>query len=656
MPLGVVSALVTEPGASSESLVALGGLAGGVRQSALRGLAEAVAGTLWRWVADGSEAARARVLDVIRRADQLAAEAGLTAALSRSPFLPTAFDARLQRLAMALSSVDETGTAFDELREHCLTRLSPARVRTAEMAVRLVRWLATPVEKLASVADGITTHSASLAWVDRALTVLWEGDAGAGPAVGKAYREVCEAVRDRRAALDEEFAQRLAVWARAASDQNSGGCLLVEQVLAKIAVPLAGSGVPLIVVLDGMSGAVAADLGEELTRGPWLEVAPGTSRAAAVSAIPSVTRVSRASLLTGKLTAGEQQVEKDGFAVFWRRHRRDAELFHRADIAGQAGHRLSDSLMAALSGDAVVGVVLNTIDYALDHGREGDRTGWSVADITFLPELLDAAFGYGRPVLVVADHGHVLDRFPDVGPVAAPGAQSARWRTGTPEPGEVALTGPRVGEGDGSVVVPWRDDIRYTQRRSGYHGGAALSEMTVPILALVPSVEHLPDGWHLLTAGAVIPQWWEPASARTTPAAEVVEAPARGRKRKAPEPEGMVPLFGEPPASAASQRTVGTAVVDSDVYEAQRAFVPKPPAKDVVAAVIDALVEAGGDLPLSTVATVAGRAARRPEFFAVTLQRLLNVDQYPVVSLVDGDRRLKLDIELLRTQFKVVSP
>lgn len=653
MPLGVISALVDEPGATSESLVALGGLAGGVRQSALRGLADAVAGTLWRWVGDGSDAARTRVLDVIRRADQLAAEAGLTSALSRSPFLPSAFEARLQTLAAALAS--DPGGAFDELREHCLFRLFPARVRTAEMAVRLARWLATPVENLASVADGITAHSASLAWVDRALTVLWQGDPGAGPAVGKAYREVCEAVRDRRSALDEEFARRLAVWARAASDQNPGNVLLIEQVLATIAVPLASGGVPLIVVLDGMSGAVAADLGEELTRGPWLEVASGTSRAAAVSAIPSVTRVSRASLLTGKLTAGEQPLEKDGFTKFWRRQRRDAELFHRGDIAGQAGHRLSDSLMAALSGDAVVGVVLNTIDYALDHGREGDRTGWSVADITFLPELLDAAFGYGRPVLVVADHGHVLDRFPDVGPVAAPGAQSARWRTGTPEPGEVALTGPRVGEGDGSVVVPWRDDIRYTQRRSGYHGGAALSEMTVPVLALVPSVEHLPNGWHLLTTDEVVPPWWEPASARTTPAAEVVELPARVRKRRTPETDGMVPLFGEP-APAVPQRTVGTAVVDSEIYEAQRAFVPKPPAKEVVAAVIDALVEAGGDLPLSTVATVAGRAARRPEFFAVTLQRLLNVDQYPVVSLLDGDRRLKLELELLRAQFKVVDP
>jgi hypothetical protein len=58
-------------------------------------------------------------------------------------------------------------------------------------------------------------------------------------------------------------------------------------------------------------------------------------------------------------------------------------------------------------------------------------------------------------------------------------------------------------------------------------------------------------------------------------------------------------------------------------------------------------------LLLSEVAVVVGRAARRPEFFAATLQRLLNVDQYPILSLVDGDRRLRLDVETLRSQFGV---
>ena len=45
--------------------------------------------------------------------------------------------------------------------------------------------------------------------------------------------------------------------------------------------------------------------------------------------------------------------------------------------------------------------------HALDHGRE--KPGWRVADIRFLPELLAQARNYGRPVLLVADHGRYLD-------------------------------------------------------------------------------------------------------------------------------------------------------------------------------------------------------------------------------------------------------
>jgi hypothetical protein len=656
MPLGVLGAVVGEPEVTPESLLAIGGLSGGIAQSTLGALVDAVSATLWRWVRSGSEPASARVLDVLRRADQLATDTGLTAALSGSRLLPSAFTARLHVLAAALARLDDPAglagaeQALDEIRAHCLARVSPHRVRPAEMAVRLRRWLATPLEHPATVAAAVAGHAASLAWVDWAQTVLWKGDADTDPIVDRAYRAVCEAVQSRRQTTDEVFAHRLVGWARTASDFAPGGCLLVEQVLATIAVPLAATVPPLVVVLDGMSGAVAAELGDQLAGGAWFEVSPVPTRGGAVAAMPSVTRVSRASLLTGTLTTGGQAEEKDGFAAFWRRHQLDATLFHRAEIAGPAGHRLADPVLTALSDDGVVGVALSTIDYALDHGREGDRTAWSVSDIAYLPKLLDAALGYARPVLLVADHGHILDRFPDTGPTVAPGAESARWRTGTPEPGEVALTGPRVRGGDGTVVVPWREDIRYTQRRFGYHGGAALAEMSVPLLVLLPSVEQLPSGWHVLSPGSVTPPWWEPTSALTLPAALVTERPAAGRKRRPVAPEGMAPLFVEQPVP---KQTVGARVIETEVYEAQRAFVPRAPDKQVVAAVIDALVDANGLLLLSEVAVVAGRVARRPEFFAATLQRLLNVDQYPVLSLVDGDRRVRLDVETLRSQFGV---
>jgi len=71
-------------------------------------------------------------------------------------------------------------------------------------------------------------------------------------------------------------------------------------------------------------------------------------------------------------------------------------------------------------------VVLNAIDDVLYHGREGDRTSWQLADITYLPELLDAARSYRRPVVLVGDHRHVLERSSAVdGLTAAEGVESA---------------------------------------------------------------------------------------------------------------------------------------------------------------------------------------------------------------------------------------
>ncbi|WP_298175976.1 BREX-2 system phosphatase PglZ [Saccharomonospora sp.] len=663
MPLGLVGTAAVGANASPAAALAFGGLLGGVRPEQLVAFTEAVEGALERWVSQAESGsrhnniAREKVLAVTHRAEELAAQAGLTADLTSNQFLPSAFTARLHDFATALTAaLDGAGElsaaedALGALRAHHLARLESDRMRAVDMAVRLARWLALPVPEPASVADAIRQHNTEWAWVDRALTTLWAGDPNGDPVLGRAYQVVCRAVRDRRATLDEAFAKHLASWARHASIDDPGGCLLIEQVLDRIAMPLARQKAPVIVVLDGMSGAVAVELAEQLTERTWWEAAPEKDRIAAVSAIPSVTRASRPSLLTGTLAHGEQTAEKDGFATYWKRRssgRRSGQLFHKADIGGDAGHRLSDRLLEAMADESVVvAVVLNTIDAALDHGREGDRTGWDPSDITYLPELLDAARNYGRPVILVSDHGHVLDRA-DGAPMSADGVESARWRVGEPAEGEIALSGPRVLLGGGSVVVPWREDIRYTSRKAGYHGGAALAEMAVPVLVLLPSPKILPSGWELL-GDRVAPAWWHQRAEQPTPPAPAERKP-KANRRAAKERSDEMPLFTMD--DSAERPSLGQRVVAGEVYAGQRVFIPKAPDKKVVAAVIDALVDSGNRLPLNTVAGIAGRA-RRPEFFATTLQRLLNVDGYPVLS-VDGGRWLTLDVDTLCLQFGV---
>ncbi|MFD9503413.1 BREX-2 system phosphatase PglZ [Streptomyces sp. NPDC060035] len=671
MALGIVAAALTGPRATADAALAVGALFGSVpfRPDELRHYTLAVEGVLARWVTQAtaggprSAEARTRVLDVLEQADRLADRAGLREALADSGFLPSGFRARLRALAAALTPAPDQRTvaageaALHQLKSHHLAALLfSEQVHLAEMAVRLERWLTTPEAGLASgsgaVGAAVHAHLGDWGWADRALNRLWAGDGAADPHVNEAYRVVHDAARARRDRLDRTFAKALAAWAQHATSTAPDGALLVEDVLRRVAVPLAAKRPPLVLLLDGMSSAVATQLGEELGAPRWMEAAPDAGRrAAAVAAIPSITTVSRATLLTGGLVSGGQSVEKDGFVAFWRKRRHEAVLFHKADLPGPAGHRLAPEVVAALASDGVVGVVLNTIDDALDHGQENSRGDWTVGSVRYLSELLDAARGQGRPVVLVADHGHILDRTTE-GPVPAHGVESARWRIAGPaeQPGEdeVQLAGPRVLEGSGTVTVLWREDQRYTPRRAGYHGGAALAEMTVPVLVLLPSVEILPAGWSVLAPETVTPQWWYDSGRghASAPQPTVKSGPV-ARKKSEPTHAGNV----------ATSTSLGALVVDTGVYAAQKQFVRKGPERKAVSAVIDALVAADGTLSLAAVSTAAassgGRAPRNAEFFVAALQRLLNVEGYPVLGLIDAGARVKLDITLLKEQFGV---
>ncbi|MFJ9419136.1 BREX-2 system phosphatase PglZ [Streptomyces sp. NPDC101227] len=678
--LGVLASVMNGDAASADEAVALGSVFGmGSRPTELRAYARAVEGTLTRWIGEAtgrgaqSEEARQRVLDVLRQADQLAKEAHLSAALADNPFLPSGFQARLRRLSEALAQEPQAAqTAWEHVQEHHLASVLYAkRVELARMAVRLKHWLDAPEPVVSSVDQAVHTHVADWGWVDRALTQLWVGDADAEPVLVDAYRTVHDAAWRRRATLDEAFAAELGPWAQHASTAQPGGTLLIEDVLEKIAVKLAAKRPPLVLVLNGMSGAVAAQLGEELTgAGRWSELSGDGRRAAAVAMIPSVTAVSRATLLCGRPVSGGQSAEKEGFVDFWKQRRRAAALFHQSEIVGPAGQLLDQRLVEAIASDAVVGVVLNTIDDTLDHGQQSSLADWSVNRVKHLTELLNSARGQGRPVVLVSDHGHLLDRTrSDAGPVTAEGVESARWRTGKASgEGEIALAGPRVLENDGRVIAPWSEQIRYTPRKAGYHGGAALAEMAVPVLVLTPSIDLAPDGWAELPRESVQPPWWEGQVAPAPPKTQSTTKPARKAppaKPKARPQEGE--LFADDAVETPSTRpasidpptpvTLGRQVVDTKLYEHQGKFVRRVPDRKVVAAVIDALDASGGTLSLAAVAGAAvasgGRTNTRPEGFVTVLTRLLNIEGYEVISLIDSRTRVRLNRDTLREQFEL---
>ncbi|MGY4982448.1 BREX-2 system phosphatase PglZ [Streptomyces sp. 900105755] len=665
LPLGALASAALASSSAADAGFALGTLFGRALGSfdALAPYAAAATGVLTRWIAQaeaGGSAgvdARARVLTVLDRADQLAGTARLTGLLAGDRLLPSGYRTRLRALAITLGGrPGPAQAALRDLADHQLAVLHTDSTERARTAVRVMRWLDAPQPALESVGRSVRHHLESTGWVDLATGILAEGDASRDSEVGEAYHRLIGRVRDRRRQLDEQFAAALATWTEAASQQAPHGALLIEDVLAEAAAPLArDGGRPLVLVLDGMSADAAVELAAGLDRRVWTEIVPAApadrrpGRLAAVAMLPTITRISRASLLSGAPAEGWQDVERAGFAAFWKKRHREAVLFHKGGYEGTAGHRLAPELLGALADDkTVVGVVVNTIDDALADGRESGRARWRIGDIAKLADLLGAALGAGRPVLLVSDHGHLLDRSPrGAGPTVAEDVQGARWRTGPAQPGEVELTGPRVRAAGGRITAAWRDDLRYTARQAGYHGGASLAEVTVPVLAFVPSGSEIPAGWTVLPAEDTAPEWWvggaEPAEAQ-----ETASAPrGRGTRKQQPQPEGLFPQPGH--------LTPGNQTVRSKPFETQREFVRNAPSNTAVAAAVDALLAAGGKLSPAAVAAAAqaatGKSERNPQRFVTMLERLLNIDGYPVLQLVESGRTVHLDRELLRQQF-----
>ncbi|NYH55733.1 hypothetical protein HNR06_005322 [Nocardiopsis arvandica] len=660
---------------------------------------------------DGHEQGQAA--ETIRRAEELLAELDAVPVARASRLLDAGLHSRLadlgHQITLALGGSDdavkdslplpqdlrEVEAALERLRGH--RRHDPGDVegRAALDAVRLLRRLAGGTAQRPLGADTpttahqwIQTHVHHTGWVDRAASGIWHTGTQI-PELHQALETLYRRVRAWRAQIDAEFARVVNRWNgnHAPSDAQPRA----ENLLAQFVRPLAADRAPLVVVLDGMSVEVAVQLAEEVNaRGRLAEIGRVNGetggREGALATVPSTTNCSRASLLTGSLTTGKQDKERSGFTKLWGTPafgRREAVLYHQRDLESGAGLHLPLKVQEALDDTGtVVGVVLNTIDDALAKGREGNSQIWELHHVGKLGTLLDAAARAGRPVVLTSDHGHVWDRGDCV---RTQSGESARYRTGEAGTGEVVATGDRVLLGDGRLVVPHREDIRYTDRKEGYHGGFSAAEMVIPVLVFLPAPDEAPKGWDRLAPGWTEPVWWsQPLEAAFTGAATssaddtvrggvsatAVQAPrvagtapgapgkaggtaGGGRSRKQPVPDQTPALFGD---DALAPRTLGAKVIGSAQFELSRKRVAKAPSAEEIAAVIDALAavdETHPRLPVSAVARAAGKpeAVHRAVRFVKMVSKVLNVEAYPVLTLPDGERNAELNTALLQQQF-----
>jgi len=659
-------------------------------------------------VGDGIGTADHRQLGhaMLDRAEELLIGFAATGAARHSDVLRSGFVHRLDGVAAALrgavkadsvvpGALAAASAAVTHLAEHQLAAHYPHRVERAEMALRLASWLTTPVEPPLGVAEAIANQIAQWSWVDLALEHVWIGEDAHAP-LARIYRVLHDLAQQRRRDLDQTFAGHLAAWTR--SGGKAGDLLTVETVLPRVVAPVVRekehSRPVLVVVVDGMTAAIAADLADQLTRQGWLEYDPLAARPGrktdprrrgVVAALPTVTSVSRASLFAGALCQGGQSEERGAFErnPLWQG--RPAVLFHKGTVQGEAGEVLNDTLVQALNDPrTVVGVVVNTVDDALRHGRESADAGWRIDNLGALRALLDYARYQGRAVIITSDHGHVLDRDSAVRPVAEPA--SARHRT-DPAPagdGEIELTGPRVVADDGRIISLWDPHLRYLNRQAGYHGGASLAEVTIPLLALLPLGAAAPPGWRLL--GPQQPHWWTTMVEQDDDASAMVRRTLNSvistgsslridTKRRRNGTSGSKTAGGRPKASspatdagetlfalptdtdaAATEEEPGTLVetlLASEMFAAQQALTPRKLATSKITGALTALVDANGVLPVALVAERAGEQPTRAAGFVTTLQRIFNVDNFPVLSLIDDGRTVRLDLALLREQFQL---
>lgn len=639
VPLGLVAGAVHAPPADDVAAIVrlderLGGA--GLPGEACRTWGSATE-TLVRDVDDPGRAA-----GWLDRAGVLLADLGAAHLAQRSDLLPAGFEQRLRAAAEALTrgTGDDANLAIERTAAHEGARYARERVDRLRMVARLRRRATLGLTGLDDLAAAATAYEHDGAWLDAARTVVSRGDAD--PVFAALCASITAEADQARAADGLRFAQLAA----SAGDAVAAPHLGVEDVLDRVIAPLAALRPVLLVVLDGMGWPTFTELLGALEGAgwsPWRRPNGPEASQVAVAVLPTVTEVSRTSLLAGRLRAGDDGSERRAFAA----HAGlltvtgsgpAPQLFHKRDLRVGGLDTLPEGLLEAVADDRrkVVGVVLNNIDERLkDVAQPGD--GWELRDLDPLSHVLDEARRAGRAVVLTADHGHVLDRNAEV---RTGGGGGERWRLAEPPAGdgELLVRGRRVVTDDHRAVLPWQEQLRYGPRRNGYHGGLTPKELFVPLVVL--STEDLPAGRGWLPGGFRRPAWWHHTQLRAAPPAPVAPVPA----------PAATPTLFDPPASPS------IAWIDSLVAVpllVERRTNPRVRLGDPELRRLLSVLDAAGTMavPLPRLAAEAELPAARIDRYVAQLQELLNVDGYGVVTTAGNE--VRFDRALLNRQFSL---
>lgn len=538
-------------------------------------------------------------------------------------------------------------SAFASVRQHLLANREPDRIQRAEMAIRLCRWQLRqgPAGRADFPALAADYHQDGC-FVDWARRHLFHGDSH--PQLNRAYREILAPVDALREAQNRSFAAALVEWTRRGGD----GLFMVEDLIPQIVAPLAKKHRVLFLVLDGLSLAIHNELAAAFTQQGFIEAMPAKQGKPhfAIAGLPTITEWSRRLLLIGR----EQAVASAGEEVGFRNHPALSEynttatqpvLFLKSALSERDGIGLSEDVRQAIHEKRpVVGVVVNAID---DHLLKGDQLnmGWSIERIPLLQQLLAAATADNRVVVVASDHGHVIEHNTET--VRQEGNDRYRSIQGNPEPREFEVKGERVAPfASGGFIAPWSEHIIYTGRKNGYHGGISPQEVIAP-LAVLAQEKNLPAGWQAVAQR--LPEWWFAGAA----AMDATKPTQPDPPPVAREFTGL-PLFDPQAAEGTSWID---ALLESAVFKSQLSLAGRvPPPMVTIRKTLKAIDERGGSLLLVALSSRTGVPEFRLPGMLASLRRVLNVEGYPVLSIDDSSGTVRLNRELLNSQFDLSHP
>jgi hypothetical protein len=659
VPLGLAARVVWAPSTDAELIAARVRFEG---YTAGRKLPEATA----RHWADAAETVATEALAIsgraatdpwIVRAQQIVRSCEAQGWLAESNVLADALEQRFVQAGAVLDSVVAGDHAqllvleglLRSIEGHLLADTESERVETMAAAVRLARRLVRAPQPTAATLPALSVrYRDDEAWVDRARHVLRQGDRST--VVAEAFSALLALVDAERELANAVFAEQLRQWSLG-EPGASADLVPLEDVLTSVVAPLASLGPVLLVVADGMSWPVAIELLDDLDKQGWLQIESDQRMPIGVSLLPTVTEASRTSLLCGRRTIGNATTEVEGFRSHPALKALSGPaplLFHKARLSTAGGEALAPDLRAALvdPSQRVVGVVINAIDDHLTRGMQV-RVPWTSSTVTPMRELLAEAAAAGRTVILTSDHGHVLDERRSVQRgIADPGE---RWRTAAAPAGdqEIAITGPRVLLGGGTVVMPTSDTLRYGPSKHGYHGGATPQEVLVPVVVLSRSTS-MPEGWGPTAEPA--PSWWSAQTVDAIPVPPTATPTAAKPIKLASTGQGSL-FETKPPEATPTSGWIAT-LLASPAFTARRPIMQRRRLDDeMLTRMLTTLDERGCTALKPVLATDVEVPAFRLDGLLSALASVLNVEGYSVLDVRDDT--VVLNRALLFTQFGI---